>query len=55
MMSAIRRTFLNIPAIRLDVWDVKFPRKDWYIKESRCIAHYVQMLINAVNHAIAAA
>jgi hypothetical protein len=54
-MATIRRKFLEIPANRLDVWEVEFNRNYQYIKEYEHIVQHVHMLINDVNHATAAA
>jgi IS4 transposase len=54
-MATIRRKFLEIPANRLDVWDIEFNRNYQYLKEYEHIVKNVHMLISDANHATAAA
>jgi hypothetical protein len=54
-MATIRRKFLEIPANRLDVWEVEFNRNYQYFKEYEHIVNNVHTLIYDVNHATAAA
>ncbi len=54
-MSTVRRRFLEIPAIRLDIWEIEFNRTYRYIRAYEQIAKNVQTLICNVNHATSAA
>ncbi len=53
-MCTIRRKFLEISAIRLDVWEVTFHRNYRYLKDYERIVNNVHTLINDVTHAAAA-
>lgn len=55
VMATVRQRVLEIPAIRLDVWDVELNRNYRYLKEYEHMLKNVQMLICDVTHATAAA